>query len=256
MDTRGVLDERTGRTKFRLRTVDPSPALAPFVHYHWIVSWDLAEPFTQQVIPHPNVHVVFSAADALVHGVPLGRFTRRLTDRGRVLGVRFHPGGFRPWLGGRVADLTDRTVPVADWLGVADTEKPIARAPDDDAMVAAAEALLLPRLPAEDPVVAQVRDLVGLILDDLTLTRVDLLASASGLSVRALQRLFNEYVGVGPKWVIRRHRMHEAAARADAGGPVDWAALAAELGYSDQAHFTREFTATIGTSPARYRLRT
>ncbi|GLW93623.1 helix-turn-helix domain-containing protein [Actinokineospora globicatena] len=256
MDTRGVLDEQTGRTKFRLRTVDPAPALAPFVHYHWIVSWDLTEPFTQQVIPHPNVHVAFSDEGALVHGIIRGRFTRRLTGRGHVLGVRFHPGGFRPWLGDRVSTLTDRTLPVTDWLGVAGTEKPVVEATDDAAMVAAAEALLLPRVPEPDPVVTQVRDLVALIQDDLALTRVDHLAQTSGLSVRALQRLFSEYVGVGPKWVIRRHRMHEAAARADAGGPVDWAALAAELGYCDQAHFTREFTAAIGVSPARYRLRT
>lgn len=251
-----MLDEETGRTKFRLRTVAPSAALAPFVEYHWIVSWDLDEPFTQQVVPHPNVHLVFAEEGALVHGVLRGRFTRRLTGRGQVLGVRFHPGGFRPWLGHRVADITDRTLPVAQWWGAEGTEKPVVDAADDTAMVAEAEAVLLPRLPEPDPVVEVVRELVGQILGDLALTRVDQLAAVSGLSVRALQRLFNEYVGVGPKWVIRRHRMHEAAARADSGGPVDWAALAAELGYSDQAHFTREFTAAVGTPPARYRLRT
>ncbi len=248
-----MLDERTGRTKFRLRTVAPSAALGPFVEYHWIVSWDLAEPFSQQVVPHPNVHLVFEPGGAKVYGVLRGRFTRTLAGRGHVLGVRFHPGGFRPWLGGRVADLTDRTLAVTDWLGVEGTEKPIADATDDATMVAEAEAVLLPRLPAPDPVVDQVRELVGQITADLALTRVDHLARVSGITVRGLQRLFNEYVGVGPKWVIRRHRMHEAAARADAGGPVDWAGLAAELGYSDQAHFTREFTAAIGTSPGRYR---
>ncbi|WP_253886797.1 DUF6597 domain-containing transcriptional factor [Actinokineospora diospyrosa] len=255
MGTRGVLDEETGRTKFRLRTHAPSADLAPFVEYHWIVSWDLTEPFTQQVVPHPNVHLVFADEGALVHGVMRGRFTRRLVGRGQVLGVRFHPGGFRPWLGGRVADITDRTLSVSDWWGDAGTEKPVVDAADDAAMVAEAESVLLPRLPEPDPVVERVRELVGLVLGDLALTRVDQLAAVSGLSVRALQRLFNDYVGVGPKWVIRRHRMHEAAARADAGGPVDWAALATELGYSDQAHFTREFTAAIGMSPGRYRLR-
>jgi hypothetical protein len=47
-------------------------------------------------------------------------------------------------------------------------------------------------------------------------------------------------------------RLHEAAARAAAGTAVDWVRLAAELGYSDQAHFTRDFTATIGVPPATY----
>jgi AraC-like DNA-binding protein len=46
--------------------------------------------------------------------------------------------------------------------------------------------------------------------------------------------------------------MHEAAVRVADGGHLDRAALAADLGYADQAHFTRDFTATIGTSPTRY----
>ena len=76
--------------------------------------------------------------------------------------------------------------------------------------------------------------------------------AASGLSVRRLQRLFADYVGVSPKWVMRRARLHEAAERADSGEPVDWAALAVDLGYADQAHLTRDFTATIGVPPSRY----
>lgn len=53
--------------------------------------------------------------------------------------------------------------------------------------------------------------------------------------------------------MLRRARPHEAAARADSGQPVDWVALAVELGYADQAHLVRDFTATIGQSPDRYR---
>jgi len=52
--------------------------------------------------------------------------------------------------------------------------------------------------------------------------------------------------------VMRRARLHEAAQCADAGGAVDWAALAADLGYADQAHLTRDFTATLGVPPSRY----
>ena len=70
--------------------------------------------------------------------------------------------------------------------------------------------------------------------------------------MRTLQRLFADYVGVSPKWVMRRARLHEAAERADSGEPVDWAALASDLGYADQAHLTRDFTVTIGVPPTRY----
>ena len=36
------------------------------------------------------------------------------------------------------------------------------------------------------------------------------------------------------------------------GATVDWAALATDLGYADQAHLTRDFTATLGVPPSRY----
>jgi transcriptional regulator GlxA family with amidase domain len=70
--------------------------------------------------------------------------------------------------------------------------------------------------------------------------------------VRTLQRLFAEHVGPGPKWVIRRYRLQEVVGRLEAGGPVDWADLAATLGYADQAHLSRDFADLFGEPPTRY----
>jgi AraC-like DNA-binding protein len=122
----------------------------------------------------------------------------------------------------------------------------------DARMIGYAEALLCSALPEPDPLAEQAASLVALVVANPALRRVDELAAAAGLSVRSLQRLFADYVGVNPKWVMRRARLHEAADQASSGAPVDWAALAADLGYADQAHLTRDFTVTIGVSPARY----
>ena len=84
------------------------------------------------------------------------------------------------------------------------------------------------------------------------LRRVDELSAASGLTARTLQRLFANYVGVSPKWVMRRARLHEAANAPTAESQIDWACLASDLGYADQAHLTRDFTVTIGVPPTRY----
>jgi AraC-like DNA-binding protein len=107
-------------------------------------------------------------------------------------------------------------------------------------------------LPEQAQVAEQVAALVARITDDPGLRRVDELCVASGLSARTLQRLFADYVGVSPKWVMRRARLHDAAERADSDEPVDWAVLASDLGYADQAHLTRDFTVTIGVPPGRY----
>ena len=84
---------------------------------------------------------------------------------------------------------------------------------------------------------------------------VEELAEASGLSVPQLQRLFHQYVGVTPKWVIKRFRLQEAAERIEQDASVPLAELAAELGYFDQAHFIRDFKSVLGQSPATYRKR-
>ena len=89
-------------------------------------------------------------------------------------------------------------------------------------------------------------------LEELICDCFVLSATASGTSKRTLERLFREYVGVGPKWVIQRYRLHDAAEHAATGKACDWADVAARLGYADQAHFIRDFKRFVGQSPAQY----
>ncbi|MFF1867579.1 DUF6597 domain-containing transcriptional factor [Kitasatospora herbaricolor] len=255
---RGVLHPAAAATQFDLLRREPAADLAPYVEYHWIVRWDLRgrPPYEQQVLSHPNVHLVFEEPAAAVYGVQRGLFSRRLTGAGHVLGVRFRPGAFRPLLGAPVAGLADRVVPAAELFGPAADEagRAVLGTADPAAMAAAAESFLRGVLPAEPPQPAarQAEAVLALIAGTPSLVRVDQVAAASGISVRGLQRLFAEYVGASPKWVLRRARLHEAAARAEQGTGVDWAALAADLGYADQAHLVRDFTAVVGAPPARY----
>lgn len=72
---------------------------------------------------------------------------------------------------------------------------------------------------------------------------------------RSLQRLFNDYVGVSPKWVIRRYRLHELLERVHSGAEPDYAQLALELGYYDQAHLINDFRSIVGYSPTQYQRR-
>ncbi len=256
---RGVLRPDLAARRFTLSRHRPAEALAAFVEYYWILRWDLRgePPHSQAVLPHPNVHLSFEPSLAGIYGVHRGLFTRSLTGRGQVLGVRFLAGGFRPFWGAPVSGLTDRVVPLSGLFGTSasDAWRAVIRARSDEEMVSAAEGLLLPAMPAVDPVAGLAASLVERIVGDPTLRRVSALSAASGMTARSLQRLFAEYVGVSPKWVMRRARLHEAAARADSGEPVDWAGLAAELGYADQAHLTRDFTATVGVTPTRYAVR-
>ena len=257
---RGVLRPDLAATHLRLDRHKPSDALAPFVDYYWIVRWDLRgqPPYEQTVLPHPNVNLAFEASGAGIFGVDRRLFTRTLSGLGLGFGVRFAAGGFRPFWQAPISQLTDRVVPAARLFGprAEKTRQAImgdfASGGSDVVMIGHAEALLLSVLPERDPLAEQAAALVARITDDPGLRRVDQLAASSGMTSRTLQRLFADYVGVSPKWVMRRARLHEAAERAGSGEPVDWAALASDLGYADQAHLTRDFTVTIGVPPTRY----
>ncbi len=73
-----------------------------------------------------------------------------------------------------------------------------------------------------------------------------------GVGTRTLQRLFERYVGVTPKWVLSRYRMHDVVTDLDAGYGGSLADLATKYGWFDQAHFTREFTDLVGVPPGTY----
>ncbi|MFE7510793.1 DUF6597 domain-containing transcriptional factor [Streptomyces sp. NPDC057540] len=293
-DTRGIVDPAELLSRVRFRRHVPAPELRPYLEHYWLIDWELPEPYASHLVPHPSVNVVFqrygalgapaaeASASAEVSGVGLGLFTQKLSDTGRVCGVQFRPGGFRPFAPAwPVSEWTGRRVPLTEVFpealrGAPDTDSPASAlspgtdsptaalspdtdpltavlSPDEDhARVAALDAFLLARGPAPDPAAAQAMELVDLIRSDRSVRKVSRLAAASGLSARSLQRLFAGHVGVGPKWVILRYRIHEALERAEAAGAPDWAALAGDLGYSDQAHLVRDFTATIGVSPTAY----
>ncbi len=253
---RGILHRRTARERFHVERRSPPVDLAAVADYLWVLTWDLRghAPHTQQVLTHPVVNMTFTTGGrARVVGVLRGVFTETIEGRGRVVGVRFRPGGFRPFCGGPVSGITDRFTPVEELFGPSarTAADAIIADQDPDSAVGRVEDLLRAHAPDRpDPTVAEAVAMVERIAGDPALLRVADLAEALGIGTRRLQRIFKEYVGVGPKWVIRRYRMQEAADRA--GDGVDWAALSAELGYADQAHFTRDFTAAIGASPAQY----
>ena len=112
--------------------------------------------------------------------------------------------------------------------------------------------LLEAGLPAADPMVERVNQWVYASMADRSITRVEQLSERCKLTLRGLQRLFAQYVGLSPKWVIQRYRLHEAIERLATGSPPDWAALALELGYFDQAHFIRDFRRMTGWAPLAY----
>ena len=251
--------ERTAAVAGLRRDAAVSPALAPFVERYWSVSWDLTEPYRAEVLSDPAVNLSVESGThprfghdlpaALVHGVVTRRFVVDLHGAGRVSAAKFRVGGFTALTGGRVApdSVVRAALPGAGRLLAA-----VLAEPDDGARAAVLDAALLPLAiepPADYLLLQAVLARMGA---DPGLYRVADVACDCGLSVRSLQRLFRELVGVGPKAVLARLRLQQAVAALDTGQSVDLAALASSLGWYDQAHFSREFRAVVGRTPSSY----
>ena len=254
---KGVVGPKAFNQRFRLNRYYPCAELAGVLDHHWIVEWDLRDqpPYVQRTLPYPCVNLVFDRRQTGIFGVVSGAFETTLAGAGRVMGLRFRPGAFRAFFGKPVHLSTDKVLPVSTLLdcGDAQAEDAVLGAEADAGMVAAAEALLLRVLPPADPQVERIHAILQMLQQDIGLTQVRDLAERAGLSERTLQQLFSNYVGVSPKWVICRYRLHEAADKLAGGEPVDLAELAQALGYFDQAHFTRDFRKMVGKAPAEYR---
>lgn len=256
---RGVLQWPPPKGRFRYARRLPPPDLAPWIAHFWMVGWDLRglDPYQPETLPHPNVHVVFEKGASLVNGVATGRFARLLEGQSQVFGIKFKPGGFRPILGRPVSTITNRSIPARRLLGpvAGQLELLTAQASSEGPLVEAASCWLRSVLPEPDEAIAEADRLVTGILEDCEILTVNALAVRTGMGKRSLQRLFREYVGVPPKWVIRRYRLHELVERLNAGVRLNWSQVALDLGYFDQAHLVNDFRSVTGYSPCQYQRR-
>jgi AraC-like DNA-binding protein len=259
VNRRGVLTPPA--TGFTLERHAPAPDLAPLVDFHWHVRWDLppGAEHVQGVLPFPCVNLGTGSDGDFVHGPITRRDDRVLRGAGHALGTRI-AAGMWPALArdGRPAHhITDRNLSFDEAFGPADGARlrdALQGAPTPAAHRAAVEAFLRERAPAEpDPdALLAGRIVAALLAEPTATTRAADVAQRFGLSPRALQRLFRAHVGLTPKQVLQRSRLHEAVERVAAGDGASRAELAVELGFADQAHFTNAFRAATGRPPGRY----
>jgi AraC-like DNA-binding protein len=242
--------------KFRHARLCAAPELAPWIDHYWMVSWNLRdlEPRLVEALPHPNVHVVFEEPESKAWGISTSKFSRILEGKSHVFGIKFTPGGFFPFLGRSVSSLANHSIPVDQVFGneVHGLERTVLATEDEEEMKGFADAFLLDHRPQPDEKTGLARQLVERILHEPDILTVDDFAASTGISVRSLQRLFNQYVGVNPKWVIRRYRLHELLEQMHSGRHLDWAQVAIDLGYFDQAHLINDFKSITGYAPTEY----
>jgi AraC-like DNA-binding protein len=248
---RGLLKSDIRRDERVLRWFEPSAALAPFVQRIWSAQWRIpaGEQRLQPILPYPSANLVLGQATAEILGVVTQAAIQRLEGAGSAFGAKLQPGALRAFGVERPSLLRDRSAPAADLLG----GPPLRRTSEDpEAIAREIENYLLAHAPKHDALSLKAREIVEVAENDREIVSVTKLASALALSVRSVQNICQRALGVSPKWLIRCFRLQDALARLDVDSDANLSALAQELGYFDQAHFTKDFKQVTGVSPGRY----
>jgi AraC-like DNA-binding protein len=268
-DSRGILDPWLLRQRVQLTRYPAGPPLAGLVDWFWAVRWDLpaGRSHRQQVLTHPGANISVGHAnarpgqhepgpvEARLNGVARGLTSRLLVGSGWTVAALTRPGGLGAFTARPAAAFTDRVVPLGSAIGVAEAAlaEQITAAPDEAARVGLLAAALEQAVdPQQAGPASQVASAARLAETNRAVRRLADLSELTGVGPRTLQRMFLRYAGVPPMWVIRRYRLLDAAESVRGGTPVSWAEVAADLGYADQAHLTRDFRAAIGQTPAAY----
>jgi AraC-like DNA-binding protein len=212
-----------------------------------------AAPAAQRVVPDGCVDLVWLGSALVLAGPDWGPVMSPLEAGRTVVGLRLLPGVAGRALGLPASELSDERPPLdsvwgrvgaelAEHVGAADAPR-LKRARLEEALLSRR-----PAMEGPDPLVLAATRRLG-----LPGSRVGSLSRALHTSERQLLRRFRAAVGYGPKRLDRVLRFQRFLRRAPAvaGGDEGLAGLAAELGYADQAHLTRECVVLSGLTPAR-----
>lgn len=237
-------------------TFQPPIELQPFIDHFWILSWNRGSqpPYlSEQVMPRPYVDIFITRDESGVQCTFRGKKIYEAADEGRIVGARFRPGAFHAFWHGSLAGLHDKNLSLREVFPALsnDFASIVITLPDDDAITALGE-LLKSKQPQPDPHIALVNNIIKAVEEEKMQT-VKAVAKRFAKSERWLQQLFQEYVGMGIKWLLLRRKLLQAAQLIREHDNPDWAAIAHDLDYSSQQHFITDFKRVLGKTPLQYK---
>ncbi len=240
-----------------------SAAVGDLVRRFWVPVWSLPEGETsvQRVLQYPVCQLVVAPDYARLVGPRVGMSTRELAGTGWAFGAMLQPAAGALLLGASMRTLVDRDrdlveVAAVDGGALADDVRRLLGGDPADvgaqrAAARSVEEALSALLPVDEEGLL-VNALVSWVEEQTDVARVGELCDRFAMTERSLQRLCARRVGLSPKWLIQRRRLHEAAGRLTAPDRPSLTDLAAALGYADHAHFARDFRAVTGLTPGEY----
>lgn len=253
----------------------PTPALRGWVRQHQVIRlrFDAGTPVpVKPYWPRPAAALAFYLRDAeqvaIAPGAPAQRKPRAaligqptvatLRQGGldfSVYQIEFEPGALYRLTGLPLDELTDAWVDAEQVFppGFCALVDRLAQHDDPAALIALAEAWLLPQTLAPRRAAAAADRIAGLLLADAGGPGLETLALTHGLDVRQLRRQFAARTGVNPRLFGRVARFDRLVRLANVSPQARWLDLALDAGYHDHQHLARDFREFTGMAPSAFR---
>jgi len=253
-----------------LRVHKPAFPLSQYVEMIWRATRSGAPPSRQRVYPdgamalviHLNKPTATYYVDGETHHirVPLlaGAYSRSFhfdpSQSTAVLGIVFRPGAARMFFPVAAHELHNADIALSElYPGESDRLlNETCAATDETAQILAAERYLNEKLASAAPIHPAVRYAVKQLSRQGAVRAVRDVQLDTGFSHTRFIQLFREHVGLTPKLFCRVRRFHASIGCIEKGMPVNWAELAADCGYFDQAHLIHDFRAFAGMTPVEF----
>jgi len=205
----------------------------------------------RRILPDGCIDLVWREGRLLIAGPDTSAWTSSVPAGGTVVGLRMRPGIGGSVLGLPASELRDARAESVDVWGRVGSE--LAERVGEESDLEGRRALLASALTKRLADAERTDSLVLAASRRLGFpgSRVAELSDALGISDRQLRRRFHDAVGYGPKTLDRILRLQRFVARAPSviSQDEDLARIAADLGYADQAHLTRDCRRLTGMTP-------
>jgi AraC-like DNA-binding protein len=236
----------------------PEPDLRGLIRHYWVPEWSLPDgvSVTADILGFAALNIVAERRGVILFGPTTRSSSRTLEGRGWAVGALLRPAATIA-LGYDAASLVDGLerldVPdlLDDLVGIMDSDDPAGIRHGRATQVLGE---WVRRRAAEATPYGDLANRFEELIEHAEPgMRSGDLALALAVSERTLQRAVRRTTGFSPAQVLRRHRLQEVAARLRTDAPADLADLAAEAGYADHAHMTREVREMLATTPSHLR---
>ena len=193
-------------------------------------------------------------APAIFCGARTDCFVIETSQQERVIGIQFRPGGAFPFLAMPASEVANATYSLDDiWPGrAASIHDALMNACDFRAMFSILERALLAQLGNASGLHPAIAFSIGRLARAGDSVRVRDVADRVGLGSRRFMELFREQTGLTPKSFQRVRRFQQVLCALHAHSEKNWATVAYNCGYYDQAHFIHDFRLFSGLTPSEY----